>query len=165
MVVCCRRRVSLSLNLPKTIPMSLIKWSPFFFEPLEDMDRMMEDMRSMVPTAKRGGGLIPAVDVYEEGNAIIVEAPMAGVDPKNIELSIDRGVLSIKAVSERRTEVDEKTYYRKEVRHGAVFRQIPLPGPVHEEQAEANYEKGVLKIRLPKRSEANKTIKVEVKES
>lgn len=144
--------------------MSLIKWSPLFLDSFDDMDHLMEDMRaSLVPTGKRGGGLIPAVDVYEAGEAIMVEAPMAGVDPKNIELSIDRGILSIKAVSERRTEVDEKTYYRKEVRHGAVFRQIPLPAPVQEDKAEASYEKGVLTIRLPKRGETAKTIKVDVK--
>lgn len=135
------------------------------FEPFDEMDRFTEELRgSLVPSGKTGG-LIPPVDVYETGDSITVEAPMAGVDPKNIELSVDRGVLSIKAVSERRTEVDEKTYYRKEVRHGAVFRQIPLPSPVYEEQAEATYEQGVLKIRLPKRGESGKTINVQVKES
>lgn len=129
------------------------------------MDRMTDELRaSLIPTGK-SGGLIPPVDVYETAEAIMVEAPMAGVDPKNIELSVDRGVLSIKALSERRTEVDEKTYYRKEVRHGAVFRQIPLPAPVQEDQAEATYEQGVLKIRLPKRGESGKTINVKVKAS
>lgn len=143
--------------------MSLIKWSPFLFESLDDLDRMTEEARSsLIPTGKTGG-LIPPVDVYETADAVIVEAPMAGVDPKNIELSVDRGVLSIKALSERRTEVDEKTYYRKEVRHGAVFRQIPLPSPVLEEQAEATYEQGVVKIRLPKRGETGTTINVKVK--
>lgn len=145
--------------------MSLIKWSPFLFEPLDDMDRMTDELRtSLIPSGK-AGGLIPPVDVYETADAITVEAPMAGVDPKNIELSVDRGVLSIKALSERRTEVDEKTYYRKEVRHGAVFRQIPLPAPVQEDQAEATYEQGVLKIRLPKRGESGTTINVKVKAS
>jgi HSP20 family protein len=145
--------------------MSLIKWSPFLFEPLNAMDQMTDELRSsLIPTGK-GGGLIPPVDVYETPEAIMVEAPMAGVDPKNIELSVDRGVLSIKALSERRTEVDEKTYYRKEVRHGAVFRQIPLPAPVQEDQAEASYEQGVLKIRLPKRADSGTTIKITNKPS
>ncbi len=145
--------------------MSLIKWSPFLFEPLNAMDQMTDKLRSsLIPTAK-GGGLIPPVDVYETPEAIMVEAPMAGVDPKNIELSVDRGVLSIKALSERRTEVDEKTYYRKEVRHGAVFRQIPLPALVQEDQAEASYGQGVLKIRLPKRADSGTTIKVTNKPS
>lgn len=135
------------------------------FEPLDDIDRMTDDLRaSLIPSGK-GGGLIPPVDVYETPEAIMVEVPMAGIDPKNIELSVDRGTLSIKAISERRTEVDEKTYYRKEVRHGAVFRQIPLPAPVHEEQADATYEQGVVKIRLPKRGESGKSIPVKIKET
>ena len=93
---------------------------------------------------------------------IVVVSPFAGVDPKNIELSVDQGVLAIKAISERRTEVDEKTYYRKEVRHGALFRQIPLPAPVQEDKAEARYEQGVLTVRLPKRTETGTAIPVKL---
>lgn len=143
--------------------MSLIKWSPFF-EPFDEADEGLQEMRSaLIPTSRSGiGGLIPLVDVYEVQDALMVEAPMPGIDPKNIELSIDHGVLSIKATNERKTEIDEKTYYRKEVRHGTVFRQIALPSPVQEDAAEANYENGVLKIRLPKRLESSTAIKVEI---
>lgn len=132
------------------------------FDPFDGADQLLDDVRaSLVPTAKRGG-LIPAVDVYEADGMIVVEAPLAGVDPKNIELSVDQGVLAIKAISERRTEVDEKTYYRKEVRHGALFRQIPLPAPVQEDKAEAKYEQGVLTVRLPKRTETGTAIPVKL---
>lgn len=143
--------------------MSLIKWSPFF-EPFDEADEGLQEMRSaLMPASRSGtGGLIPLVDVYEVQDALMVEAPMPGIDPKNIELSIDHGVLSIKATNERKTEIDEKTYYRKEVRHGTVFRQIALPSPVQEDAAEANYENGVLKIRLPKRPESSTAIKVEI---
>ena len=133
--------------------MSLIKWSPFFVEPFEDSPGV----------AQGGGGLIPMVDVYEVADAIMIEAPMPGIDPKNIELAIDQGMLSIKATNERKTEIEEKNYYRKEVRHGTVYRQIALPSPVQEDAAEANYENGVLKIKLPKRSPTSRAIKVEVK--
>lgn len=144
--------------------MSLIKWSPFF-EPFEDAEQMLQEMRSsLVPAAKNGaGGLIPLIDVYEDGDALMVEAPMPGLDSKNIELSINHGALIIKATNERKTEIEEKNYYRKEVKHGTVFRQIALPSPVQEDAAEANYENGVLKIRLPKRTDTGTAIKVEVK--
>ena len=118
--------------------MSLIQWSPF---PLE------------APSTSSRGGLIPPIDVYEEGRDVVVEASLPGVDANKIELSfdpIDRKTLLIKAVSERRTEVDESTYYRKEVRHGVLFRRVPLPVLVAEDQAKATYEQGVLKVRLPK---------------
>ncbi len=106
-------------------------------------------------------GLVPPVDVYEEGDAYVVEAPMPGLDPSKIELSIDRDVLAVKATHERKLEIDEKNYYRKEVRHGLVFRKVPLPGLVQDEAVEAKYENGVLKVHLPKRSPTRTTISLE----
>ncbi|MBP7006337.1 Hsp20/alpha crystallin family protein, partial [Patescibacteria group bacterium] len=108
---------------------------------------------------------IPLVDVYEDGDMLVVEAPLPGMDPNKIELSIDHGALIIKAGSERKTEVDEKNYYRKEVRHGVMFRKIPLPAAVQEDAAQASYDDGVLKVRLPKREQNEKTIKLHIKKS
>lgn len=145
--------------------MALIKWSPFFLEPFEE-DAALDDMRSaLIPSASNKGGLIPLVDVYEDGDMLVVEAPLPGMDPNKIELSIDHGALIIKAASERKTEVDEKNYYRKEVRHGVMFRKIPLPAAVQEDAAQASYDDGVLKVRLPKREQNEKTIKLHIKKS
>lgn len=145
--------------------MALIKWSPFFLEPFEE-DMAFDDMRSaLTSNASAKTGLIPLVDVYEDGDSLVVEAPLPGMDPNKIELSIDHGALIIKAGSERKTEVDEKNYYRKEVRHGVMFRKIPLPAPVQEDAAQASYDSGVLKVRLPKREQNEKTIKVHIKKS
>ena len=86
--------------------MSLIKWSPFFFEPMDGMDRFMDDAGSLVP--RSGSSIAPPVDMYETKDSLVVETPLAGVDPKQLEISIENGVLSIRGSSERRTEVDEK---------------------------------------------------------
>ncbi len=142
--------------------MALIKWSPFLVEPFAESDQSLEEARSSLVPTQQGSALIPPVDVYEEDDAFIVEAPMPGLDPKNIELSINQGILAIKAVHERKFEIDEKNYYRKEVRHGLVFRKIPLPAPVQEETAEGNYENGILRVRLPKRSVTQKSIPVQI---
>lgn len=145
--------------------MSLIHWSPLAFELFDDMDALVQSRSALTSAQKQQTGLIPAVDVYESGETVVVEAPMPGIDPKNIELSVDRGVLTIKAMSERRTEVEEATYYRKEVRHGAVFRRIPLPTPVIEDRADARYEQGIIKISFPKRSSTGTAIKLDIKAS
>jgi len=139
--------------------MSLIRWSPFF-EPFEGMDKMLEEMQAM--NARPSSGIIPPVDMYETKEAVVVETPIAGIDPKHLSISIDNGMLSIKGTSERKTEVDDKNYYRKEVRHGSIYRQVALPSAVDEEKTEASYENGVLKILMPKVGE-KKAIKVEVK--
>lgn len=143
--------------------MPIIKWSPFFVEPFDSMDKMFDDMQTAM-TPRTGGSIIPPVDMYETAEAVVVETPMPGVDPDKLEIAINNGVLTIKGTSERKTEVDDKNYYRKEVRTGSIFRQVALPARVEEGQAQASFENGVLKITLPK-AEARKAIKVEIKKS
>lgn len=133
--------------------MSLIRWSPFFYEPFEE-----SSMQKMTA----GGSIVPPIDMYETKDAVVVETPLAGVDPNKVEISIENGMLTIKGSTERKTEVDEKNYYRKEVRSGTVFRQISLPTHVVEGKTEASFDNGILKISMPK-AEANKTVKVEIK--
>ncbi|HEU0050760.1 MAG TPA: Hsp20/alpha crystallin family protein [Patescibacteria group bacterium] len=137
--------------------MSLIKWSPFFFEPFDGSDKLFDEMT----TAGRQN-IVPPIDMYETSTAVVVETPLAGVDPNKVEIGIDNGILSIKGTMERKTEVDEKNYYRKEVRSGAIFRQIVLPTRVLEDKAQASFENGILKIEIPK-AEQPKSIKVEIK--
>lgn len=127
------------------------------------MDKVFDDMHGVV--ARQGTSIIPPVDMYETDEAVIVETPMPGIPEKNIELSIDNGALTIKATSERKTEVDEKSYYRKEVRHGSMFRQVPLPARVQQEGATAKVENGVLKISLPKAKEPPTSIKIDITNS
>ncbi len=139
--------------------MSLIRWSPFFFEPFDGMEKFLSDL----PAVSHRDALVPAVDVYETKDTVVVEAPLPGVDPQKVDISIENGLLSIKGSMERKTEVDEKNYYRKEVRSGSIFRQVSLPTSVKEQEAEAAFENGVLKITFPKLSVEKNTIKVEIK--
>ncbi len=138
--------------------MSLIKWSPFF-EPFDAMDKLHE---SMLPTTQRGG-LVPAIDVYDKDHAVVIETALPGVLPGDVELAIDNGVLTIRGKNERKTEIDEKNYYRKEIRSGSFMRQVALPLGVDQQKAKAGFKDGILKIEFPK-LEADKpqTIKIEL---
>lgn len=141
--------------------MSLIKWAPFFPD-FEDADKEFNDM---LP-ALRGNrfGFTPAVDMYEDKNNIIVETQLVGIDPEKVDISIESNTLCIKGESEKKSEVDEKNYYRKEIRHGSFYRSIPLPTKVDGDKAEAVNEEGVLKITIPKvTKEKSKTIKIKTK--
>jgi len=141
--------------------MSLIKWTPFLSE-FDDMDKMME---SMLP-AVRGNqfGYTPAVDMYEDKDNIIVETQLGGIDPEKVDISIENNVLTIKGESEKKSEVEDKNYYRKEIRRGSFYRSIPLPTKVDGEKAQAVNEDGMLKITVPKASEVKpKTIKIQTK--
>jgi HSP20 family protein len=139
--------------------------SPFFDQPFDAMEKFLEDMRSSgmsLTTASQS--LIPPVDMYETDSLVVIEMPMPGVDASKLDLSIDNGILSVKGTNERKTEVDEKNYYRKEVRYGSVFRQIALPAKVLANKTEAVYEKGILKISIPKEQEVGGAVKVQIKD-
>jgi len=131
----------------------MIPWKPTF-DPFNDMNELMQQYR----------GIVPPVDMYQTKDAVVVETPLAGVDPDKVDVTVENGVLTIKGSMEKKTEIDEKDYYRKEVRSGSVFRQVALPTRVVEGKAEASLENGMLKVRIPKAAEiAGKTVKINVK--
>lgn len=139
---------------------NITRWSPFF-DSFDKMDEFFKDL-PMVPMSRQG--LIPPVDMYETDKAVIVETPLPGADPKNVSVEIQNGFLTIRGTSERKTEVDEKNYYRKEIRAGQVFRQIPLPAMIQEDKAEASFDNGILKVMIPKSGDSDtKSIKIQVK--
>lgn len=126
------------------------------------MDKMME---SMLPTVRGNQfGFTPAVDMYEDKDNIIVETQLAGIDPEKVDISIENNVLCIKGESEKKSEVEDKNYYRKEIRRGSFYRSIPLPTKVDGDHAEALTEGGILKISIPKAAEVKpKSIKIQTK--
>ncbi len=141
--------------------MSLIKWTPFLSD-FDDMDKIME---SMLPSVRGNQfGFTPAVDMYEDKDNIVIEMQLGGVDPEKVDISIENNVLSIKGESEKKSEVEDKNYYRKEIRRGSFYRSIPLPTKVDGENATALNEDGILKITVPKAPEVKpKTIKIQSK--
>ncbi|MCK5415819.1 Hsp20/alpha crystallin family protein [Candidatus Parcubacteria bacterium] len=141
--------------------MALIKWTPFL-EPFEEMDNFFSNFPAKISGEK--SGFFPAVDMYEKDNNLIVETELIGIEPEKVNISIENNILSIKGESEKKTEVDDKNYYRKEIKRGSFFRNIQLPTMVDGDSAEAITEGGVLKITIPKKSENKiKTIKIKNK--
>ncbi len=139
--------------------MSLIKWTPFpFIDPFDEMEKSLKDWPAV------SSSFTPAIDVYENQDAVVVEAPLAGIDPEKVDISIENDVLSIRGESEKKSEVEDKNYYRKEVRSGSFYRAIQLPTRVLSDEAEASYDKGILTINIPKAQEVKpKSIKIKTK--
>lgn len=139
--------------------MSIIKWSPFF-EPFEEMERTLDVLRGS------SHQFVPAIDMFEDKGAIVVKTSLPDIDPKNVEVTVKDGMLTVSGSTEHQSEVDEKNYYRKEIRSGSFSRSVMLPKEVEDEKIEASYEDGVLKISAPIKKEAltkPKSIKIEVK--
>jgi len=142
--------------------MNISKWSPMN-NSWDDFDKMVEQMMParMVRDMR---GFMPAVDVYQDKKNVIVEMPVTHIDPEKVQISIKDGVLHVKGSTEKKTEVDDKNYYRREISTGSFYRAIPLPAEVIAEKTSAIHEEGVLKISMPKTKEKKvKEIKVQVK--
>ena len=129
----------------------IMRWSP-----MRDIDRFFEE------DFWHGADFVPAVDIYQDKDNVIVETPLAGVDPEKVDISVENDVLTISGSTEEKSEVKKEDYYRKEVRSGSFMRSVILPMAVKAAEAEAHSEKGILKIVLPKAEEA-KPKKIEVK--
>lgn len=140
--------------------MKMIPWRPFFGG-YDDMNLFMRPYQSMMTNVD--AGIVPPLDMYETENDLVIETPLAGVDPSKVDIMVDGDMLTLKGETERKTEIDEKNYYRKEVRSGSVYRQIPLPVPVLGENASASYEQGMLKIIIPKKSSEQAPIKINIR--
>ncbi|HHW4684813.1 MAG TPA: Hsp20/alpha crystallin family protein [Xylella sp.] len=115
-----------------------------FFEHNGDTDE------SAVVTAQ----WVPRVDIKEEPNQFVLYADLPGIDPADIEVQMDKGILSIKG--ERKTEAAGETecFSRIERRHGSFHRRFALPDSADADGITAIGSHGVLKIRIPKRPAA-----------
>ena len=109
-----------------------------------------------------GSEWMPAVDISETGREVIVNAELPGMDPKDIDISLNGRLLTIKGERKQEHEEKDKNYHRVERRYGAFTRAFELPADVEADKVEARYKKGVLKLKLRKTREAS-VKKIEVK--
>ena len=130
---------------------------------LDSFDEMDNFFRGF-PMFKQATNFVPSLDIYQDKDNVIVEAPLAGVKPENVKISIENDVLTLEGKTEKQSEVDEKNYYRKEVSHGSFHRSVALPTAVNGDKARAEYEDGILKITIPKEEKTKaKIVNVEIK--
>lgn len=102
-----------------------------------------------------GGEL--AVDVYQTQEAIVVKALIAGVQPGNIDIALTREMLTVSGSREDEREVDESSYFQRELYWGSFSRTILLPEEIDVDLAEATEKHGVLVVRLPKINKKKQT--------
>lgn len=93
---------------------------------------------------------LPAVDIKEEDNHFLIFADIPGVDPKNIEISMENGVLSIKGEKHFEKEDKGNNYSRRERSTGIFYRRFSLPDTADAESISAKGKHGVLEIMIPK---------------
>ncbi len=119
------------------------------------MDKLLQDAFSVPRTADGSGApAIGSMNVYKEGDNLVVETPLPGVSPDDLEIIIDGDTLTIRAQIAEEQERQDRNYLVREYRAGTVTRSITLPQSVNPDAVEARLENGVLRIVIPQASES-----------
>ncbi|MFM1890945.1 MAG: hypothetical protein RLZ44_22 [Pseudomonadota bacterium] len=100
-----------------------------------------------------GSAWAPAVDIKEEEQRYVLHADIPGVRPEDIEISMDKGMLTIRGERKHSAEESKEGYHRRERQHGVFMRRFSLPETVDAEGITASSKDGVLELILPKTAE------------
>jgi len=125
------------------------------------MDRMLEDAFIMPHEGGDQGWGGPAMDVYEEGDTLVVETHLPGVKPDDLEVHVERGMLTISGRLAAEQERKDRHYLIREKRTGRFTRSLQLPPSYNSENCQSDYEHGVLRLVFPK-SEAAKPRRIQI---
>ena len=139
--------------------MAIIRWDPF-----RDMTQVTNQFNRLVDQVWNGRqeSWLPAVDVFDTKEAVVLKAELAGMDPDEIQIEVEDNVLTIKGERTLEDKVDEERYYRVERRFGSFQRSLALPQGVKADDIQAGYEDGILTVRVPK-AEEEKPQRIEIK--
>jgi HSP20 family protein len=142
---------------------SIVRWVPFedMVSVREAMDRLFDEsfIRSYRSSAGTNGSVTMArlpIDLYETDDELILKARLPGMNPEDVDITIEDGDLLIKAELRSDAALDEAkdwSWYRHELYHGAVGRRISLPTLVQSDKVEATFRNGELTLVLPKAEE------------
>jgi HSP20 family protein len=139
--------------------MAIIRWDPF-----REMTTLQSQVNRLVDSmwSGRQESWVPAVDVFDTQDAVVLKAELPGMKADDIQIEVDDNVLTIKGERTFDEKIDDERYYRVERRYGAFQRSLALPQGVKADEIQAAYEDGVLQVTVPK-AEAEKPKRIEVK--
>jgi HSP20 family protein len=133
--------------------MSVSRWDPF-----QDLLAIQDEMNQVFGRARQGqaGGRVwaPALDISERKDAYVVTVEVPGVNPDDLDITLEDGLLTIQGERQFTSESSEQQFHRVERRYGAFRRSITLPAQVKADRIEATVDNGVLQILVPKMEEA-----------
>jgi HSP20 family protein len=137
------------------------------WEPLRDLARLQDEMNRLFDDRLHDGGesvgWTPPCDVYEDEEGVSLRFELAGVDPKDVDIRFENGVLTLRGERKLEREDKRENYHRIERAYGTFTRSFALPGTVDADKIRAETKNGVLVVTLPKRADARpRAIQVKV---
>ena len=148
--------------------MAIVRWTDPFREFAQLQDRLNRAFSDAYGRSDEGllstGSWMPPVDIYQNGNQeLVLKAELPDMTREDIDVTVDKGTLTIKGEKKLSTEVKEEQFHRVERRYGTFSRSFSLPTSVDATRVAAEYKNGVLTVKLPLREEAKpRSIKVDV---
>lgn len=126
------------------------------YEPWSLLDQMRQEMqRAMDSRTAEGSSVatsdwVPAVDIKEDKDCFMIFADIPGVDPKDIDVNMENGILTIKGEKETEKKEEHDGYKRVERSFGSFYRRFSLPDSANPEKISARSNHGVLEVRIAK---------------
>jgi HSP20 family protein len=148
--------------------MAIVRWNDPFKEFAQLSDRLNRAFADAYGRSDEGlfssGAWMPPVDIYQNGeHELVLKAELPDMSRDDIEVTVDKGTLTIKGEKKFSDEVKDDQYHRIERRYGTFTRSFSLPSTVDASRVAAEYKNGVLAVKLPMREEAKpRQIKVDV---
>jgi HSP20 family protein len=135
------------------------------WDPFEEMRALQREVNRVFDGGRyRGPAEYPLVNVWTSENEAVVTAELPGVDPKDVDIRVLRGQLTIEGDRKADAPAEDVVCHRAERSHGRFVRTLRLPFEVEDSKVSAKYDKGVLTITLP-RSEATKPKRIAIEAS
>lgn len=128
---------------------SLNRWDPY-----SEISRLQDEMGHWLSPDGRRFEFTPAVDIYEDKEAIHVKAELPGVKAEDVQVTVENNVLTLKGERKLEQETKKEGYHRIERSYGSFTRSFALPNTVNTENIEAQIKDGVLALKLQKKTEA-----------
>lgn len=147
--------------LPSLFGRGVRQGQDIFSQLQNEVDRVFDSFSTARPFAAfgRNGGFEPAIDVAETADAIDVTAEIPGCEPKDVEISLVDRTLTIRGEKKTEKEEKNKNYHAVERSYGSFVRSMTLPFAADPGKVEARFDKGILKVHLPKPPEAKQEVK------
>lgn len=128
------------------------------FDPFRDITTLRDEMNRLFSRAVGDGSgatsnWTPPVDIFETDSEIVLRAELPGLKPDDIDIEVDDNVLTLKGERRFEEKVEEGRYYRLERAYGRFQRSLTLPQGVKPDEISAQFENGVLSVRVPKADE------------
>jgi len=153
-------------TLESSVPTLREYENPFYAMQCE-MDRMMDEFLggTMFPRLREDASdtFQPKINIKETDKEIVVSAELPGIDEKDVEVLLSDDCLTIKGEKKFEKEEKDDGYRRVERRYGSFRRDITLDTDVDTDKVEANFEKGILKVKLMKNETKSGTKKIPIK--